>query len=174
MHVLTTPPAFRLSQDQTLQLFFLDRRDPPAHRVTLRRRAGLNGFSLRVILEEEFVHRPTSDEVDRLLLPHRRLRQQGQSKTLQPTRTSPVNQKAFDARLKTSSGRPRRESRAILTQINDFPTGKPAGGITYLRAPRRRFEIQTRLPPNVLFDDIRLCPIRRPPKRLTTGLTSSR
>ena len=39
---------------------------------------------------------------DRLLLPRRRLRRQGQSNTLQPTRTSPVNQKAFDARLKTS------------------------------------------------------------------------
>jgi hypothetical protein len=26
----------------------------------------------------------------------------------------------------------------------------------------------------MLFDDIRLCPIRWPPKRLTTGLTSSR
>src|SRR3954469_21245539 len=74
LHVLTTPPAFRLSQDQTLQLFFLDPPTPPAHRPRLAAVfVRLNGFVDGVIREREFVRRPTSDEVDRLLLPAGRL-----------------------------------------------------------------------------------------------------
>jgi hypothetical protein len=108
-----------------------------------------------VVLDEEFVRRSTSGEspihVDRLLLPHRRLRRRGQSATLRTRRASPAAKRKTDARLKTSSGRPGGEPGTILTQINDFPAVLPAGGITYLRAPRRRFEIQTR----TLFDDVR-------------------
>src|SRR4051812_44909616 len=59
LHVLTTPPAFRLSQDQTLQLFFLDPPTPPAHRpgTSRCRWARLNGFVDGVIREREFVRR---------------------------------------------------------------------------------------------------------------------
>jgi hypothetical protein len=58
LHVLATPPAFRLSQDQTLQLNFLDPDDPDArceidpcceqHGLLL---TGTDTFSTGVILE---------------------------------------------------------------------------------------------------------------------------
>ena len=170
LHVLTTPPAFRLSQDQTLQLFFLDRIDPPAHRVTLRRRAGLNGFSMRVILEEEFVHRPTSDEVDRLLLPHRRLRQQGQSNLLQHAGQA---RRLKEIRCKAQNifwpFRARTRNDFLLKSMTFRRCYPPEGSLTCVHR-----EDVLRYLTRMLFDDIRLCPIRWPPKRLTTGLTSSR
>jgi len=86
-----------------------------------------------------------------LLLPHRRLRRRGQPVISRPAGQARRGRKETGARLKTSSGRPGGEPGTILTQINDFPAVLPAGGITYLRAPRRRFEIQTR----TLFDDVR-------------------
>jgi hypothetical protein len=46
LHVLTTPPAFRLSQDQTLQLDFAVHPDPHA-----RRYAGSDSFTGWVVLE---------------------------------------------------------------------------------------------------------------------------
>ena len=50
LHVLATPPAFRLSQDQTLQLFFVDHPDPQAPRYT-----ATDSFMGRLVLEREFV-----------------------------------------------------------------------------------------------------------------------
>src|SRR5829696_8922113 len=55
LHVLATPPAFRLSQDQTLQLNFLARAHPDASCGPF----GLmrtNTFSARVYPRNEFVH----------------------------------------------------------------------------------------------------------------------
>ena len=51
LHVLATPPAFRLSQDQTLQLNFSARFPPHA-----RRGAGTDSFGNRVYPRNEFVH----------------------------------------------------------------------------------------------------------------------
>ncbi len=50
LHVLATPPAFRLSQDQTLQLNFLARADPDA-RCDRCRLTETDTFTGRVILE---------------------------------------------------------------------------------------------------------------------------
>jgi len=151
-------------------LFFLDRIDPPAHRVTLRRRAGLNGFSMRVILEEEFVHRPTSDEVDRLLLPHRRLRQRGQSNLLQHAGQA---RRLKEIRCKAQNifwpFRARTRNDFLLKSMTFRRCYPPEGSLTCVHR-----EDVLRYLTRMLFDDIRLCPIRWPPKRLTTGLTSSR
>ena len=56
LHVLATPPAFRLSQDQTLQLFFLARRHPHARALPLSGLAGTDSFRRRVYPRNEFVH----------------------------------------------------------------------------------------------------------------------
>src|SRR5690606_17560587 len=50
LHVLATPPAFRLSQDQTLQLNFLARLNPHAPRE-----AETDSFMRRVYPRNEFV-----------------------------------------------------------------------------------------------------------------------
>jgi hypothetical protein len=59
LHVLATPPAFRLSQDQTLQLFFVARVTPDARCATPHLHAGLRPrltlSRLAFILEEESV-----------------------------------------------------------------------------------------------------------------------
>ena len=79
LHVLATPPAFRLSQDQTLQLNFLARAVPDAR----RRPFGLaetDTFTARVYPRNEFVQ---TDRVKtllgQLLLPPCRLGRGGQS-----------------------------------------------------------------------------------------------
>ena len=68
LHVLTTPPAFRLSQDQTLQLNFLDLPDPLARRQACAR-VGSYGFTRRVILETSCPIPPLLDQRRRVVLP---------------------------------------------------------------------------------------------------------
>src|SRR4028119_110176 len=74
LHVLATPPAFRLSQDQTLQLNFLARADPHA-RCGRCRLTETDSFTTRVCPRNEFVQ---TDRIKtfsgRLLLPPRRQR----------------------------------------------------------------------------------------------------
>ena len=45
LHVLATPPAFRLSQDQTLQLFFVDHRILTPDVTALPRLVGTDSFT---------------------------------------------------------------------------------------------------------------------------------
>jgi len=81
--------------------------------------------------------------VDRLLLPRRRLRRRGQSTRSRHPRASPGSsetdrckaQNIFLARPDATSGR--------LLKLNDTGGREATGRITYLRAPRRRFEIRT-------------------------------
>src|SRR5215213_6219452 len=54
LHVLATPPAFRLSQDQTLQLNFLARVVPDA-RCDSCELTGTDTFTTRVYPRNEFV-----------------------------------------------------------------------------------------------------------------------
>src|SRR5438046_3874009 len=62
LHVLATPPAFRLSQDQTLQLNFLDpisASDPPCQPLAWPAESGDYGFGTGVILETSLsTHHP--------------------------------------------------------------------------------------------------------------------
>ena len=81
--------------------------------------------------------------VDRLLLPRHRLRRRGQSTRSRHPRASPGSsetdrckaQNIFLARPDATSGR--------LLKLNDTGGREATGRITYLRAPRRRFEIRT-------------------------------
>ena len=68
LHVLATPPAFRLSQDQTLQLNFLDLPDPLARRQACAR-VGSYGFTRRVILETSCPIPSLLDQRRRVVLP---------------------------------------------------------------------------------------------------------
>jgi hypothetical protein len=66
LHVLATPPAFRLSQDQTLQLNFLARIVPDALcRNPCCKQHGLltmtDTFTIRVYPRNEFVHQSNQD-----------------------------------------------------------------------------------------------------------------
>src|SRR3954453_6469642 len=81
LHVLATPPAFRLSQDQTLQLNFLARSHPDARRV-LRQRPRLTLSGTALILETSLSTDQTKTGLGRLLLPPCRLRHRGQSLSL--------------------------------------------------------------------------------------------
>ena len=89
LHVLATPPAFRLSQDQTLQLNFLARADPDARRHPCGP-TGTDTFTARVDPRNEFVQ---TDRVKtllgQLLLPPRRLGRGGQSNDLRPSKLRP-------------------------------------------------------------------------------------
>ena len=76
LHVLATPPAFRLSQDQTLQLNFSDRSDPRAPRGP-RGLGRTDSFTDRVILETSLSNPPELDPLPWLLLPRRRLGRAG-------------------------------------------------------------------------------------------------
>jgi hypothetical protein len=60
LHVLATPPAFRLSQDQTLQLNFLARIVPDARRHSFEL-AETDTFTIRVYPRNEFVHQSNQD-----------------------------------------------------------------------------------------------------------------
>src|SRR5216110_2765461 len=55
LHVLATPPAFRLSQDQTLQLNFLARAVPDARCGSLWLLTETDTFTARVYPRNEFV-----------------------------------------------------------------------------------------------------------------------
>ena len=55
LHVLATPPAFRLSQDQTLQLNFLARVDPDAPCGPCDGLTETDTFTTRVYPRNEFV-----------------------------------------------------------------------------------------------------------------------
>src|SRR5258708_27513239 len=59
LHVLATPPAFRLSQDQTLQLNFLDTRSLLRPTVTSHA-ASCMGVYVRLMLSRRVVVRETS------------------------------------------------------------------------------------------------------------------
>jgi hypothetical protein len=136
-------------------------------------------FTEWVVLDEEFVRRSTSGEspihVDRLLLPHRRLRRRGQSATLRTRRASPAAKRKTDARLKTSSGRLRRHlvqtvrRRVLLKSMTFRRCYPPEGSLTCVHR-----EDVSRYRPERCLTTSGLCPIRRPPKWATTGLTSSR
>ena len=84
LHVLATPPAFRLSQDQTLQLNFLARAVPDA-RCGPFGLTETDSFRSDVYPRNEFVQ---TDRVKtllgQLLLPPCRLGQRGQSNRLRP------------------------------------------------------------------------------------------
>ena len=71
MHVLATPPAFRLSQDQTLQLNFLARNDPDAPRHSCEL-AETDTFTTVFILEMSLSIPNKLRQLEWLLLPHRR------------------------------------------------------------------------------------------------------
>jgi hypothetical protein len=76
LHVLATPPAFRLSQDQTLQLNFVARVTPHAGRY-----ARTDSFATRVYPRNEFVQTRMSKTLTRACYcPRCRLGQAGQSR----------------------------------------------------------------------------------------------
>ena len=78
LHVLATPPAFRLSQDQTLQLNFSAPPPPHARRDSCEL-AGTDSFRRGVYPRNEFVQtRRIKTFPDGLLLPPRRQRRGGQ------------------------------------------------------------------------------------------------
>ena len=79
LHVLATPPAFRLSQDQTLQLNFLASPRPHA-RCGPFGLTETDSFRSDVYPRNEFVQTfQTKTDLKSCLLPHRRLGRWGQS-----------------------------------------------------------------------------------------------
>ena len=111
LHVLATPPAFRLSQDQTLQLNFLARIVPDAERHLFWRLARTNTFTIRVYPRNRVRPPRKPDRLPWLLLPACRLGHAGQSARVTPenpatSRWAPVALFAEIARLKLPSGCP--------------------------------------------------------------------
>src|SRR5438477_10117958 len=97
LHVLATPPAFRLSQDQTLQLNFLARVAPDARCDPDE--SGLtetDTFATRVYPRNEFVQTDRIKTIRMAVTAPSPARASGVSRTLKQT--------GSNARLKTSSG----------------------------------------------------------------------
>jgi hypothetical protein len=180
LHVLTTPPAFRLSQDQTLQLFFLDHPSPDAPCETPHLHAGLRprltlswgGLSSKKNLSTDRPQTKHPESSDRLLLPHRRLRRAGTVESPPTPWASPAAKRDSmqgSKHLLAVSGANRRR---FLTQINDFPTKVNLRRKGSLSCVHREDVLRYRR--RMLFDDIRFCPIDLLPKQAIIGLTSSR
>jgi hypothetical protein len=105
LHVLATPPAFRLSQDQTLQLFFVARVAPDAPRQTPdlhpKLLAASDTFATRVYPRRRICPKPIDLRTRRSAVTAPQPAKVTRSVGAFPTcRASPTAKKDTDARLK--------------------------------------------------------------------------
>ena len=106
LHVLATPPAFRLSQDQTLQLNFLARIVPDARRTRAKTsfaptETETDTFTIRVYPRNEFVQTNRIKTIRMAVTAPSSARTNRVSRT---PRTKQLHSRVRIARLKTSSG----------------------------------------------------------------------